>query len=162
MKIWENKNLKKEGIQCLLFFGIGVGLMIYSLYQHSCFNIDWVMSPYLFPLLISVFLLLLAFGLAAETMRDTKAETEQAEMGNRESPNSKGIYRRQFFLSVAGILVYYLTMPYLGFIFSSLLFLAAMFWLLGERRWQLILLLSAGITFVLYGIFHGLLHVMLP
>ena len=157
MKIWESKKLKKEGMQCLLFFGIGVGLLVYSLYQHSRSNIDWVMSPYLFPLLISFFLLLLAVSLAAETIRNAKTEAGQEEM-----ENSGSIYRDKFLLSVAGILVYYLAMPYLGFIFSSLLFLAAMFWLLGERRWQLILLLSAGTTLVLYGIFHQLLHVMLP
>lgn len=157
MKIWESKKLKKEGMQCLLFFGIGVGLLVYSLYQHSRSNIDWVMSPYLFPLLISFFLLLLAVSLAAETIRNAKTEAGQEEM-----ENSGAIYRDKFLLSVAGILVYYLAMPYLGFIFSSLLFLAAMFWLLGERRWQLILLLSAGTSLVLYGIFHQLLHVMLP
>ncbi len=157
MKTLENKNLKKEGMQCLLFFGLGVGLLVYSLYQHSHSNIDWVMSPYLFPLLISIFLLLLAVSLAAETIRNAKIETGQEKM-----KNSGAAYRGKFLLSVAGILVYYLVMPYLGFILSSLLFLAAMFWLLGERRWQLILLLSAGTTFILYGIFHGLLHVMLP
>ena len=152
MKTLKNENLKKEGVQCLLFFAIGAGLLVYSLYQHSRFNIDWAMSPYLFPLLISIFLLLLAVGLVAETIGKTKAETK----------NNGSAYRGKLLLSVAGILAYYLAMPYLGFIFSSLLFLAAMFWLLGERRWQLILLLSAGTTFILYGIFHGLLHVMLP
>lgn len=157
MKTLKNENLKKEGVQCLLFFAIGAGLLVYSLYQHSRFNIDWAMSPYLFPLLISIFLLLLAVGLVAETIGKTKAET-----GQEETKSSGSAYRGKFLLSVAGILVYYLAMPYLGFIFSSLLFLAAMFWLLGERRWQLILLLSAGTTFILYGIFHGLLHVMLP
>ena len=89
--------------------------------------------------------------------RNAKIETGQEKM-----KNSGAAYRGKFLLSVAGILVYYLVMPYLGFILSSLLFLAAMFWLLGERRWQFILLLSAGTTFVLYGIFHQLLHVMLP
>lgn len=157
MKTLKNENLKKEGVQCLLFFAIGAGLLVYSLYQHSHSSIDWVMSPYLFPLLISIFLLLLAVGLVAETIGKTKAET-----GQEETKNNGSAYRGKLLLSVAGILAYYLAMPYLGFIFSSLLFLAAMFWLLGERRWQLILLLSAGTTFILYGIFHGLLHVMLP
>ncbi len=157
MKTLENKNLKKEGMQCLLFFGLGVGLLVYSLYQHSHSSIDWVMSPYLFPLLISIFLLLLTVSLVTETIRNVKVEAVQEK-----TKNSGNTYRGKFLLSVAGILVYYLVMPYLGFILSSLLFLAAMFWLLGERRWQFILLLSAGTTFVLYGIFHQLLHVMLP
>lgn len=156
MKIW-NKKLKTEALQCLLFFGVGTGLMIYSLYQHNHSNIDWVMSPYLFPLLISIFLMLLASNLAAKTVRNGRAEKEQEK-----TTQSSTAARGKLLLSLAGIAVYYLVMPYLGFIFSSLLFLAAMFWLLGERRWQMIALLSAGTTFALYGIFHQLLHVMLP
>lgn len=132
--------------------------MIYSLYQHSHSNIDWVMSPYLFPLLISIFLLFLSAGLAAETFRNG-GETKRVK---EEKVESGGTQRVPFFLTVAGMVVYYLIMPYIGFIFSSLLFLAAMFWLLGERRWQIILLLSVGTTLALYGVFHELLHVMLP
>ena len=279
MKAWKTKKYRIEGLQCLLFFGIGSSLLFYSLSQQRQIAIAWAMSPYLFPLLISIFLLLLAFSLMRETIRnakaeeaegelfsntkiksaqdkvlsngkaetaegelrfdgkaeeaegelpsDAKAETTEgelpsdgkaetaegelssdakAEMAEGELPSdakaemtggelssdgkaettegelpsngkaetgleetvqnsgaeSSRPYPMKFWLSLVGIFLYYIAMPYLGFLIASVLFLAAMLWLLGERRWQIVLLLSAGTALTLYGIFHELLHVLLP
>ena len=201
MKAWKTKKYRIEGLQCLLFFGIGSSLLFYSLSQQRQIAIAWAMSPYLFPLLISVFLLLLAFSLMRETIRNAKAEEAEgelfsntkiksaqgelpsdgkagaaegelpsdgkAETGLEETVQNSGAessrpYPMKFWLSLVGIFLYYLAMPYLGFLIASVLFLAAMLWLLGERRWQIVLLLSAGTALTLYGIFHELLHVLLP
>ena len=214
MKAWKTKKYRIEGLQCLLFFGIGSSLLFYSLSQQRQIAIAWAMSPYLFPLLISVFLLLLAFSLMRETIRNAKAETAggelfsntkiksaqdkvlsngkaetaegelpsdgkagaaqgelssdgKAETGLEETVQNSGAessrpYPMKFWLSLVGIFLYYLAMPYLGFLIASVLFLAAMLCLLGERRWQIVLLLSAGTALTLYGIFHELLHVLLP
>ena len=253
MKAWKTKKYRIEGLQCLLFFGIGSSLLFYSLSQQRQIAIAWAMSPYLFPLLISIFLLLLAFSLMRETIRNAKAEEAEgelfsntkiksaqdkvlsngkagtaegelrfdgkaetaegelssdgkaetaegelpsdgkagaaegdlpsdgkagaaqgelrfdgkAETGLEETVQNSGAessrpYPMKFWLSLVGIFLYYLAMPYLGFLIASVLFLAAMLWLLGERRWQIVLLLSAGTALTLYGIFHELLHVLLP
>ena len=266
MKLWKSKKFKIEVGQSFLFFAIGACLFLYALKQQSRIAIAWAMSPYLFPLLISVFLLLLAFSLMRETIRNAKAETTggelssdgkaeeakgelfsntkiksaqdkvlsngkagaaggelpsdgkaetaegelssdgkaetaegelpsdgkagaaegdlpsdgkagaaqgelrfdgKAETGLEETVQNSGAessrpYPMKFWLSLVGIFLYYLAMPYLGFLIASVLFLAAMLWLLGERRWQIVLLLSAGTALTLYGIFHELLHVLLP
>ncbi len=152
----EPRKKSREGeIQSLIFLGIGVLLMIYSLYNHSHANIDWIMSPYLFPLLISVFLILLSISLALEIRKtDRKENTAPEGIGN--------INRRKLLISIAAIFLYYIAMPYIGFLLSSIVFLTAMLWMMGERRWRMILLLSVGTSFILYGIFHELLNVMLP
>jgi hypothetical protein len=58
--------------------------------------------------------------------------------------------------------VYVIVMPHLTFLVSTVLFLFALFFYLGERRYLLISLLSVGFTSLMYLLFGKLLHVMLP
>lgn len=158
--VFRQEGVKKELIQCLLFSGAGIGLMIYSLYYHGNAGIEWVMSPYLFPLLISIFLIFLAVGLLAEVHR--LAKVESIKKGATNAQISPKIEWKKLSITLSMIIIYYFAMPMIGFLISGFLFLVGMFWLLGERRIWLIALLAVGTPLILYGVFHELLHVMLP
>lgn len=147
----------EEMVQALFFLVLGIGLILYSLTSHFRAQVEWVMSPYLFPTLIAVFMILLSISLFVEFHRANKKH-----MATSQRPALHGWNGKKLVLSLAAILAYYFAMPWIGFVFSGILFLIAMFWLLGERRIWLIAVLSSGTSLVLYGLFHELLHVMLP
>ena len=54
---------------------------------------------------------------------------------------------------------YGLTMKWLGFIIASIFFLLVGFWILGERRWKLMVLTAVPLVFLLWGIMSILLGV---
>lgn len=166
----KNKSAMNEG---LLFVALGAALMIYSLVSYyTTTRVEWKMSPYLFPLLISVFIIILGI---ARTLQSRKTEAEiteakplQIESAEEEAvveqaaPESGKLQWKTLLISIAAILVYIVMMPYLGFLISTAIFLAGMIWFLGERKWWMILLLSVISTGVLYVIFAVFLNVMLP
>ena len=59
-------------------------------------------------------------------------------------------------------IAYAALLPHLGFILTSMLFLAAFIWFLGERRIWLVAAISLVMPLLLYGIFGVLLSVRLP
>lgn len=62
-------------------------------------------------------------------------------------------------LLTAAMLIYGLVMKWLGFIFASILFLLAGFWILGERRKMRMFLAAVPLVCVLWGIMSMLLGV---
>ncbi len=134
-----------------------LALLIYSLYHHyfDRNTSGWKTSPYLFPTLISVFGLLLAFSLLMDARQALRASHETAKSSDK--PNINGV------LAVIGIsLIYYFAMPLLTFVPATLLFLLALFIYLGERKWWKLLLLSGVTTGAIYVLFGMLLNVRLP
>lgn len=154
--IVKRKKLNKEVLQAAVFLCVGVLLFVYSLLNHKKAQIEWIMSPYLFPVLISIFLILLSISLYLEAAKKNKSENNEIK------DVSEDIRVGKFLISLAAIFIYYIFMYYIGFMISGVLFLVFMFWFLGERRIWLIILLSLGVPIILYGLFHMLLHVMLP
>ena len=59
-------------------------------------------------------------------------------------------------------IAYAALLPHLGFIFASMLFLAALIWFLGERKIWLLAAISVVMPLLLYVIFGVLLSVRLP
>lgn len=139
--------------ESILFFCISVGMIVYALVSHSMVKVPWKLSPYLFPLLIAVFLLLLSFSLFLEGASQVGKGPEKTEP----LPGAKKVV---VFLALC--FAYYVAMPYVGFLVSDTIFLILLFLLLGERVWWRVLALSVGSTVVIYYLFHVLLHVMLP
>ncbi len=162
--------IKKEDIQALLFFIIGLSLLIYSLLEHYALGISWEISPYLFPLLISIFLSVLAALLFFQTIRNTikPAEIdgfnldENLEIGEITDKDKSKANKKRFFLVLLLSILYYFLIAYLGFMISTMLFLASLFFILGERRWWMILIVSIVSTLLFEGIFLKLLNVILP
>ena len=123
--------------------------IVMSILSHNSFNVEWKLSPYLFPLLISVFLLVLSIFLLIQ-----KRNVEDKK-------KVKGDYRTLLFFALSCI-IYLFIIDFLGFIISSILLLASVMFLLGERRWWFILLLSISVSLILYVLFASYLSVMLP
>lgn len=150
--------LHQPSFQDAVFVGLcSVGLLAYSLYHHYFDNntSEWKMSPYLFPTLISVFGLLLTLSLVADGLNEMRSPEQREESSSKK--NLIGVL-----VLVAAALIYYILMPILTFIPSTVLFLAALFIYLGERKWWKILLLSGITTAAIYVLFGIALNVRLP
>jgi len=146
-----NKNIQ----DALAFFVLAVVLLAYSLVNHySTKNLKWELSPYLFPLLISVFVAALSLSLAADGIRQIKSGEEEKR---KTTPQWRGVV---FTITVS--VIYYIMMKVITFIPATILFLVSMFYYLGERRIWLMALVSIPCALSIYVIFGVLLHVMLP
>jgi len=147
----QNKNIQ----DAVLFFILAITLIIYSLVNHySTAKLEWKLSPYLFPILIAVFIGALSFSLLADGIRQIKL--------NEKSEKKAAIHWKGVLFTIGISVVYYGTMKFLTFVPSTILFLVAMFLHLGERRIWLIALISVVCSFSIYIIFGVMLHVMLP
>lgn len=148
---FSNKNVK----EAILFFLLAVALLIYSLVNHyGSTSLKWNMSPYLFPTLISIFIGMLSISLAFEGIKEIKANKKNV-------PKANILWKNVLFTIVASI-IYFILMDIISFIPATILFLVSMLLYLGERRIWLIVLISVGVTTIIYVLFGVLLHVMLP
>ena len=146
------KNQKfQEGLVILL---LGIALGGYSLYMFctAAVKTSWIMSPYLFPLLLSVFTILVSLSLLLEAIHEMRTTA-----GNGRKMKLKSVAAAML-LCIA----YAALLPHLGFILTSMLFLAAFIRFLGERRIWLVGVISLVMPLLLYGIFGVLLSVRLP
>ena len=148
------KNQKfREGLVILL---LGIALGVYSLYKFytAAVKTSWIMSPYLFPLLLSAFTVLVSLSLLLEAVHELRAAAKEDGKGKMNLKNVAVV----MLLCIA----YAVLLPHLGFIFASMLFLAALIWFLGERKIWLLAAISVVMPLLLYVIFGVLLSVRLP
>lgn len=138
-----------------LIFALALGLAVYSLRNHyGTAGLEWKLSPYMFPFLISIFLGALSFSLIADGLYKIRTS---ATSSRKATP----LWKRSvlmFFIAIA----YFLIMNLLSFIPATMLFLVVSFLFLGERRLWLIGVLSIATSVIIYVLFDVLLHVMLP
>lgn len=185
IKCRENKYIMKEKNQTIqqaaIFFLLGVGLLLYSVLQLRVEKVDWILSPYLFPLIIGMVFVVSSIFLYKEekrTKKKQKAEKrkdERTEIMQAESEESFG--RRVALKSVqerenkelikvgiifTGTLVYVLLIPVIRFLPASFLYLFGLFRFLGEKRILKGLALSGGTVLFLYLLFEKMLYVILP
>ncbi|MGH0052590.1 MAG: tripartite tricarboxylate transporter TctB family protein [Sphaerochaetaceae bacterium] len=150
----EDAHQSKSGsytrIEGFVFLFLALSAIIYALREHQQAKIVWSQSPYLFPLLIALFLLPLSLSL----IRSSRKESVHGEQTL--------FLVRDTVVVALSTLVYIVVMPYLTFFVSTVLFLFGVFFYLGERRYLLIGLLSLGFPALMYVLFGRLLHVMLP
>lgn len=140
--------------ESLGFFVFSIAMLVFSFYQHGQMEVAWKLSPYLFPLLVSVFLLLLSVSLFFEGLKQVE-KGETAEVAPLMHVKALVV-----FLVLSA--VYYFVMPLVGFRITNFAYLVALFLLFGERSWPRIVLISLVATLAIYYPFHNLLHVMLP
>ena len=155
--------LRNPNFQDSLFVGIcSVILLCYSLYHHHFDRntSEWKTSPFLFPVLISVFGLLLVVSLVSDAIRETRNSLEAgaaSETGAPEKKNLTGVL-----VLVAASFAYYFLMQKIHFIAATVLYLLALFLYLGEQTWWKLLLLSVITTGAIYVLFGMCLNVRLP
>ena len=142
----------QDGVVVLL---LGIALCVYSFYMFYTAKVvtEWKMSPYLFPVLISVFAIALSLSLFADGKR------ELVEAGEAESAPAN---LKKVFVVIGLSIAYYLMLKFITFIPATIIFLVAMFIFFGERRWWLIGLLSVATSGIIYVLFGILLNVRLP
>lgn len=70
-------------------------------------------------------------------------------------------FKSKLFIGMVLVFIMALLMPYIGFMPVCFLFLMAYGALLGERRWLRLVLISLGVTIILYVLFQGALSIML-
>lgn len=109
---------------------------------------EWIMSPGLFPLIVSslsfIFSILLIF-----TNKQKKLEMDRED-------------GKLVLFIIALSLAYYFSLEKVGFLFSSIVYLASFMIVLREKEIRIIGLISIIIPFVLSFVFSNLLGVHLP
>ena len=160
----ENKDkkslLKMPSFQDAAFIGLcSTGLLFYSLYHHHFDRntSEWKTSPFLFPVLISVFGLLLMVSLIADAVRERKTADVVGKKAEKEKHNLQGAI-----VLIAASVAYYFLLPVIHFIPATILYLAGLFVYLGERKWWKVLLLSVIAAALIYLLFGRGLNVRLP
>ena len=156
-------NKKKSLLKCASFqdaifvFLCTGALLAYSLYhQFHDKNIrNWKTSPYLFPVLLCSFGLLLALSLVADALRERKTAPEA--VGEK-----KGSMLVKVLVTIAIAFAYYYLLPVLHFIPATILFLLGLMVFYGVRKWYVLLLVSAITSGAIYALFGMALHVRLP
>ena len=153
----KNKNIQDS---CVIFI-CGAGLLCYALYTHyNGPTVEWKMSPSLFPVIVSAFLMLLSVSLFFDGLYQIREEKKLASGGSGEDAQKARI--RPVLVTIALSIAYFVVMPYITFIPSTILFLGGFIFFLGERRYWLIALVSVISTLTVYAIFGIALSVRLP
>jgi hypothetical protein len=146
---------KKSGMwEALGFLALSLGLILYCLVKQSGIRYEWKLSPWLFPLLVSLFLLALSVALllrAIRACRGFSGEEEKAQSGLVRPLAALGL--------TAG---YTLALKFVPFAPATAVLLALLLLLFGEKRpWALVLipLLATALIRLVFG---AALHVDLP
>ena len=137
-----------EGVFLFVVSVFGISM---SFISHKDFNVEWKLSPYLFPLIISFFLLILSISIIMQGLKDESEKKEKSKIDIKS-------------LLIFGIvcILYLLVFNFLGFVLSTIILLVLLMMLLGERRWWFILLVSVISSLIIYLLFAKYLSVMLP
>ena len=137
-----------EGVFLFVVSVLGISM---SFISHKDFNVEWKLSPYLFPLIISFFLLILSISIIMQGLKDESEKKEKSKIDIRS-------------LLIFGLvcILYLLVFNFLGFVLSTIILLVLLMMLLGERRWWFILLVSVISSLIIYLLFAKYLSVMLP
>ena len=137
-----------EGVFLFVVSVFGISM---SFISHKDFNVEWKLSPYLFPLIISFFLLILSISIIMQGLKDESEKKEKSKIDIKS-------------LLIFGLIciLYLLVFNFLGFVLSTIILLVLLMMLLGERRWWFILLVSVISSLIIYLLFAKYLSVMLP
>lgn len=142
---------EKIGALLILLFSIGYGLLATSipltfLAQQETF------TPRTMPYALAVLGGILAFLILVLPTTDPKGKKSLAE-------ETRGFDWATAAFLTAAMLLYGLSMKWLGFILASIIFLLVGFWILGERKKLLMVLTAVPLVLVLWGIMSLLLGV---
>lgn len=138
-----------------LIEGIVIGLVsiffiFESLKLHN--NQSWALSPALFPLIITVSVLLFSIGLIVKSLRSDYKEPDAVK--------SEGFKRLALIILIS--FLYLIILPKLHFLTATIIYLFLFLFILGERRWWLLGIISIVTPLLIQYIFGNLLDVFLP
>lgn len=129
---------------------IGIFFMTESLKLHN--NQSWALSPALFPLIITISILLFSIALVIKGLRENNI--------NNEVSNKEGFKRLSLVILIS--FLYLIFLPKLHFLISSIIYLLLFLLILGERKWWLLAAISIVTPLLIQYLFGNLLNVFLP
>ena len=156
MKFWDKiTRTRTEALVVLL--GI-VGYIWAGLSLPSYYQMTGVPGPSVFPLILGAIMAAGALWLLIFPGKQEKS---------KRSPSGSSRWRRllkawRFFLLWGLLIAYVFLLPVLGFVISSAVLLATLFFLLGEQRWYLGIPISLILTIGIYIAFAKGLQIRLP
>ena len=151
------KNKKVQDSFVVLLLGLALGAYSLVSFFTSAVQTKWIMSPWLFPLLLAVLAVLLAAALFVEGRREAKLSH------TGETPVKPKPMKIINVLAVILVCVAYAALlPLIRFIPATVIFLAVLMWLMGERRPRMLAAVALLVPLALYALFGLGLGVRLP
>lgn len=152
------KNRSVQDSIVVLLLGLALGIHSGYSFFHAKVKAAWIMSPYLFPMLIACF----AIGLSYSLFMEGKHQVMKEKNSGIEAAKPAPIKLKKVTVTIAFCLVYYAAMTVITFLPATALFLAAFMWYMGEHRLKVLIPLSLIMPVLLYVIFQLGLNVRLP
>lgn len=156
-KLWKKPGaIDGAAVTCL-----GLAFLIFSLVQFHAMSakVSWMMSPYLFPILVGILAVILGIGMLREGMAEETPQAQEQEKAEGRSAVRKAV---DTLCVIAMTVLYDLALPHLGFLGATPLYLAAMTVFMGERKWYAVLAVAVLAPLALYAVFRLGLQVRLP
>lgn len=143
-----DKLLKKSNfIEAVIWLAISLFVIIYGAGLHHGDSL--ALSPALFPVLTGTFMLLLSFILIKKSIK-------------QEANKPQDIYWLKIIFVMVSTIIYIILLPIISFIGATMLYLALMIYLLGEKDLLILGAVAVGTAGLTYYIFGVLLNVRLP
>lgn len=110
-----------------------------------------------FPMISAIAILIFSIAMIVENWYNLKK-------GRKESPPeiSLSVIVKIIIFTITTLIYARLALPYLGFVYSTILLMISMFRLAGYKNWIKNILLSIFISLVLYYVFHEVFMIILP
>jgi putative tricarboxylic transport membrane protein len=150
-----SKLLTQSRIEALVVLAGSVAYIWEGYRLPAFFRMPGVPGPTVFPTILGVIM-----GAAALWLFFAPGPEEAPKAP--QSPGEHPGVRWQFYLMWGLLLGYVFLMPVLGFVVASSLLLAALFFLLGEKRWHVGIPLAVAFSLLIYLVFAKGLQVRLP
>lgn len=147
----KNSILKNNKVvEGLLIALASIFLIIESFKLHN--NKSWALSPALFPIIITISVLALSIILIIKGLRENTVNTGQS--------NKEGLKKLGLIIIIS--FAYLIILPKLHFLISSIIYLFSFLFILGERKWLLLITISIITPLLIQYLFGNLLDVFLP
>ena len=167
-------------VEGIIFCGSGIALLSYSLMSYkNAFNKVWAQSPYLFPLIVAIALIVLSLWIIGEGIQKVKKETAGSEVKTetikKESDQKMRwvvtalVFCLLYYIALATLKIPYVTIGIFSFMYTfstfevvTIVFLIVMMAFMGVRKPVLLAFVPLGTTLFLSLAFRTFLHVLLP
>ena len=138
-------------ILCIVVLYVWKGLSIPAYY-----SLPGVPGPAIFPIILGVVMSAAALWLLIFPGRQTSKEKALSTV-----PRLLGVIQEnwRFYLMWGMLIAYVFLLPFLGFLICSIVLLAAFFFLLGEKRWHIGILIAGVFSIGIYFLFAKALQI---
>ncbi len=144
---------KSNIVASLLFIALSIWLFITSYFFPKAPSS--MFGPGLFPMILASGLMIMSIILLVQTLLEKKNS-------NHSGIDIKSPEIRRSFTSLIATIIYVIAMNYLGFIVSTVIFLLFLMYLLKNREYIKMIIVSIVVSIAIQIIFKTVLHITLP